>query len=172
MAEFKRTIFTLCALGIISTVIGTASASVFSVPDCNLITNAAQRLTCIAQDKALATNQYSLDKALQSISSLSTKKQSVRKLGLPNVASTYGINNDLTAVLSWRNGNSLTVKNGATLPDGWRVTRIATGLVTLTKDGVQHILLMKGASSGNSAKPTTSFAGSFLPVNGVPPPKK
>jgi type IV pilus biogenesis protein PilP len=172
MAKFKRA-FILCALTTVNAALFTgASASVFSVPDCNLVANVAQRLTCIAADKAVATNQYGLDKALQSIASLSAKKHGVRKLGMPNVASTYGIGKDLTAVLSWKNGNSLTVKNGDLLPDGWRVTNISTGLVTLSRNGTHHILLMRGASADSDrSKAVPRFAGRFMPPHFIPPVK-
>lgn len=167
MASFKLAVAVVAASGMLCSVV--AQASHFSVPDCNGITNAAQRLSCIASDKAIAASQLGLDTTLHHISMVSSsKKTEVRKLGVPNVASTYGIGDDLTAVLAWDNGNSLTVKKGYVLPDGWRVTQIETGLVTITKNGQHHILLMQGAGSSSKTPKSGSFSHTFSPISPMP----
>ncbi|MEK9497678.1 type IV pilus biogenesis protein PilP [Photorhabdus sp. P32] len=55
--------------------------------------------------------------------------------GLPLVKSIFGRNGVLTATLRLRSGGIMDVKTGEQLPNGYKVVRIDTGVVTFSKQG-------------------------------------
>ncbi|KMW71408.1 hypothetical protein TI10_21295 [Photorhabdus luminescens subsp. luminescens] len=87
-------------------------------------------LMLLKAETARANAQAEFDK----ISKMVNKGGAVN-IGLPLVKSIFGRNGVLTATLRLRSGGIMDVKTGEQLPNGYKVVRIDTGVVTFSKQG-------------------------------------
>ena len=85
--------------------------------------------------------------------------------GLPEVLSLYGAGQDMQAVLSYASGGTLTVRAGATLPQGAKVVSVTSSAVVVLSHGVRHTLVF--ASSPPAASPSPA-GGPFPGPMGQP----
>lgn len=69
----------------------------------------------------------------------------------PVVRSTEGYNGKITAVLAYSGGETVSVKEGSTIPGGWVVASIKVNEVVLKKNGKQTSLKFAHAPSASAA---------------------
>lgn len=72
---------------------------------------------------------------------------------VPVVRSTEGYNGKITAVLAYSGGETVSVKEGNTIPGGWVVTSIKVNEVVLKKDGKSTSLKFAHAPTALPAQP-------------------
>ncbi|NRN28680.1 type IV pilus biogenesis protein PilP [Photorhabdus heterorhabditis] len=87
-------------------------------------------LMLLKAETARANAQAEFDKISREVS-----KRGAVNNDLPLVKSIFGRNGALTATLRFRSGGIMDVKTGDQLPNGYKVIRIDTGVVTFTKQG-------------------------------------
>ena len=83
--------------------------------------------------------------------------------GLPEVLSLYGSGQDMQAVLGYASGGTLTVRAGASLPQGARVVSVTSSAVVVLSHGVRHTLVFASAPPA-----TTPASGPFSGTMGQP----
>ncbi len=87
-------------------------------------------LMLLKAETARANAQAEFDKISREVS-----KSGAANNDLPLVKSIFGRNGALTATLRFRSGGIMDVKAGDQLPNGYKVIRIDTGVVTFAKQG-------------------------------------
>lgn len=113
--------------------------------------NAPQQIACLKIQNAILGERLARATLLKNISKQSKKTKTSRNLGLPDVLSTYGIGDRLSAVLVWthdgKNIGRMITHVGSVLPDGWIVSKIKDGNVSIKKGGRIETLLLDSENS-------------------------
>jgi type IV pilus biogenesis protein PilP len=148
--------------------LGCVSAMAQPLTECPSNLPAAQMAACLTQAKKIVDLEASLATARERLNKASGAA-TVRALPLPSVASTYGDDHHLEAVLDWPNGDALVVHPGSVIPGHYRVTSISLGTVVVDGPGGRHVLLLSGGVSGSTGSAAEEQPGSGFPVvNSVP----
>lgn len=127
--------------------------------------NAAQQISCLKMENAVLGERLAHVKLMKNIAKQSNTTGESRKLGFPSVMSTYGVGDNMSAVLVWmrngKNAGSMVTQVGSSIPDGWHVQKIAGGTVVVQKGAQVRTLLL---SSGSASSDQISLHGNSGPI--------